>query len=341
MSDIDSFDFRGRNERLHFRRTVLAKDEAVLWYLSLCEGERATPTPTRESDRHKCDGVWCIRVPRLEDAQPWPKLGLPIREEFFTPSGKPSSDPVPFIGSVPARLHRRFGDRAGFESFFHDVDAQAFVARRMHVNLIDYQEYLGSAVYIAPDPVLRQIDSFMVSPKEGRGERIIYRFVPRPGQSLDGLRITAFDKEAKLLTSFETHPVPDDGILDVEKGTCLGQYGFVVTHELHGVLVYQPFVSFVRQMNLSMHAMQSSRRSVRVPSGDAKDAPTMEYQAAPGSELVSTSILGEVKDPGVNVRVETEARLRERRAEAKHYGQRWFPEKSREEAAAFVRDLLR
>lgn len=340
MSGVDSLDLRGRSERLHFRRTVLTKDEAISWYMSLGEGERLTPTPSRKKDREKWDGM-PIQVPRLEEDQPWPKLGLPMREELFSQIGKLASDPAPFIGSVPGRLHRRFGDRAGLGAFLQESEAQAFVARRMHVNLIDYQEYLGSAVYIAPDPVVRQIDHFMVPAKDGHGERIFYRFVPRPGQSLEGVRITAFDKEARLLTSFKTHLVPSDGILEVEKGVCMGQYGFVVTHDRHGVLAYQPPATFIRQMNFSVRASSRNRRTISVPSGNSTSSPSMEYQAAMGSEVVSKSVLGEVKNPGVNVRVAAEARKRERRDEARHYGQRWFPEGSREEAALFIRDLLR
>jgi hypothetical protein len=340
MRNIDHFPLKGGKEKLHFRRTVLAKDEAMRWYRSLGEGEPRTPVPTRVQERKDYDGI-PIHVSRLEDAQPWPKSGLPITDEFFTHSGKPSGDPLPFLGSVGGRVHRRFGEREGLESFLLDTRGQAWVARRMHVNLAEYQEYLGSAVYIAPDPVIRQIEHFRVPARDGLGERIVYRFVPRQGQSLDGVFITSFDKEARLLTNFETRSVPADGILDVDKGACDGQYGFVVTHERYGVLAYQPFTSFIRQMEVRMHAHSGRRRMVKVPLGDAEDSLTIEYEAAGGSELVSTSVFGEAGSSGANVRVEAEARARERRAEAKRYGQRWFRENSREEAFGFVLDLLR
>lgn len=340
MSGAEPCPLNGSKERLFFRRILLSRQDAISWYRSLGEGERPTPVPTREKDREKLDGV-PIRVPRLEEVQPWPALGLPITEELFSAHKQRTIDPAPFIGSVPGRLHRRFGDRAGLEAFLGDANAQAFVARRMHINLFDYQEYLGSAVYIAPDPVVRQIDNFMVPAKDGRGERIIYRIVPRPGQSLEGVRVTAFDKEARLLTSFETHQVPADGILDVDKGTCMGEYGFVVTHDQLGVLAYQPPASFLRQVGLEIRASSGNRRKVIVPSGGSTDSPRMEYQAATGSELASKSVLGEVKNPGMGVRVAKEAMKRERLADAKHYGQRWFPEGSRDEAAHFIRELLR
>ncbi|WP_139253429.1 VPA1262 family N-terminal domain-containing protein [Burkholderia ubonensis] len=340
MSGIDAFKLKRNDERLFFRRVILSKEDAVNWYRSLGEGERNTPVPTRENDREELDGV-PIRVSRLEDVQPWPALGLPIAEDLFSGPGGRTIDPAPFIGSVPGRLHRRFGDRSGLEAFLEDALARAFVARRMHIDLFEYREYLGSAVYIAPDPVIRQIDYFMVPAKNGQGERIVYRVVPRPGQSLEGVHVTSFDKEARLLTSFETRALPANGILDVEKGTCMGEYGFVISHDRHGVLAYQPSVPFLRQMNLSIRAAPRSARTVSVPSSDSADSPRTEYPAAMGSELASKSVLGEVRNPGASVRVAVEAMWRERLADAKRYGQRWFDEGTRDEAIHLIRELLR
>ena len=340
MVGVDACNLANSGDRVFFRRTVLSKEDAVAWYTSLGEGERCTPVPTHPDDREGSDGVPFL-VPRLQDDQPWPALGLPITEDLFSRPGQQALDAAPFIGSVPGRVHRRFGHHEGLDAFLLDRAAQAFVARRMHVNLSEYQEYLGSAAYIAPDPIIRQIDNFMAPAKDDRGERIIYRFVPRPGQNLEHLRLTTFDKEARLLTSFDTHHVPADGILDVAKGTCSGQYGYVVTHEQHGVLAYQPFVGFLRQMNLSIKVAPRKSVTVSVPTTSAKDAPPMEYQAAVEQEVASHSILGEVTSPGPGARAEAEAQRRERLAFAKQYGQRWFPNNSREEAAHFVREVLR
>lgn len=340
MSGVGCHRMRQTDESLYFRRVLLTKEAAISWYRSLGEGERATPIPSRVADRESLDGV-PIAVSKLDDVQPWPALGLPIREELFSSPGRTTIEPAPFIGSVPGRLHRRFGDQTGFESFLQNVDAQAFITRRMHINLAHYREYLGGAVYIAPDPVIQQIDYFMVPGKDGAGEKIVYRFVPRLGQSIEGTNVIAFDKEARLLTSFETYPVPADGVLEVEKGTCMGEYGFVVTHETHGVLAYQPSVPFLRQMNLSIRAASSGTRKVSVPLGASKKSPRAEYDAAMGSELASRSVHGEVRNPGGGVRVAKEAHRRERLAEAERYGQRWFEEGSRAEAVQLIREVLR
>lgn len=340
MEGFDSFPLNGTDEQIHFRRTILSKEDAVSWYRSLGSGESKTPVPTLESDRHAHDGD-ILTVPSLKDVQPWPSLGLPIHEDLFSGPGGRSIESAPFIGSVPGRLHRRFGDRTGLEIFLKDPEAQAFITRRMHINLFDYQEYLGSAVYVAPDPIIDQVDNFMVPAMEGHGERIIYRFLPRAGQSLDGLKITTFDKEARLLTGFETINVPSDGILDIDKGSCIGEYGFVVTHDKHGILMHHPLSGFLRQMNFTMRAHSNTHRKVRVRSGDSPDSPTFEYAAAGSSTLASKSVWGDAIDDDATTRINVEVRKRERLEQAKHFGQRWFDAGSRLEALAFVQTLLK
>ncbi|MBB5607228.1 MULTISPECIES: VPA1262 family N-terminal domain-containing protein [unclassified Janthinobacterium] len=335
----EHFKLKGTENRLCFHRIVIPKEVAIDWYTSLSESETCFPFPATneqgDSSRPR------IQVPRLEDPQPWPVFGLPVPEELFSHQRTPTINPAPFIGSVPARLHRRFGNPVGLNAFLDDADAHTFVARRMHINLFNYKEYLGSAVYISPDPIVRQIDHFMVPASNGQGERIVYRMVPRPGQSLDELRVTTFDKEANLLTHFETYQIPSDGILEVDKGRCMGQYGFVVSHNKLGVLAYSPPTSFLRQINLNVRVNSGNTLNIKVPTGSAPDAPITEYKAASSTEWDTTSVLGAVVDAEPSVRMAAEVRKREMQAHAKHYGQRWFPAGSREDAMHFVRELLR
>lgn len=343
MQGIDSYPIKASGERLFFRRTLLSKKDAINWYRSLGKGQSHTPIPTNKDQRdEKLDGV-PFHVPALLEDQPWPKLGLPITEELFSRPGNYTSNPAPFIGSVPGRLHRRFhfGKPVGLNAFLDNAGALEFVARRMHVNLLEYQEYLSSAAFIAPDPIIRQIDCFLAPSTETSGERIVYRILPHPGQSLTGLRITAFDKEAQLLTSFDTYPVPSDGILEVAKGTCLGEYGFVVTHSKLGVLAYQPSSSFIREANVNIRMHPGNRHRVRAPIGNSPNASTIEYEGSTGSNLVSQIAMGKVDNPSPAAQQAEAVKNRKIRAEGRHYGQRWFPEDSRVEAMQFVHDLLR
>lgn len=327
-------------ETVFFRRTVLTAKAAVEWYRSLEVGTAKTPMPSRPEDAEKIDDVE-ISVSQLIDDPIWPHLGLPMTEGLLLQSAEPSH-PAPFMGSVPARIHRRFGNEENFDAVLDDDEALAFIARRMHINLKQYDEYLGSVALVVPDPIIEKIDNFMIPASDERGERIFYRFVARPSQTLEGLKITTFDEQAHLLTSFETLDIPLDGILDLSKGSCLGTYGYVVTHPAHGALVRSPPTGFLRQISLSMNAVGGAGIKVSVPTGDSPTAERMDYFAASSSLLSSNSLVGdESNTPNVNARVAISASRRDKLARAKHYGQRWFVNDSREEAMRFIQGEIR
>lgn len=341
MKGLDQCTVGKTGETIFFRRVLLSVQEAVDWYRALGSGDDKSPTPSRSEERNSnYDGIQ-IEISTLIDDPTWPYLGLPIGEGFFAHlSGR--SDPAPFIGNAPARIHRRFGSQDGFDLMLANDKAVAFVARRLHIDLRLYREYLGSIALVAPDPVLKQIDHFMIPASADRGERIFYRFVPRAGESLAGLKLTTFDEQAHLLTDFSTQGIPADGILDIDKGDCTGTYGYVVTHPEHGVLAYSPPYPFLRQIGLNMHPVSSGGITVSVPTGESTNSPRMEYQAAQRSPLATQSLIGDAQRiPNVNARIAIAASRREKLANAKQYGQRWFPDGSREDAMRFVQGELR
>jgi hypothetical protein len=320
-----------------FRRTVLSAQAAVDWYRSLEEDSR-TPMPFRQEDiENDKDGV-TITVSDLVDDPQWPNLGLPMAESLLAqPSGR--NNPAPFIGSIPARVHRRFGNTEGFELLLANNETLTFIARRLHINLRDYPEYLGSMALVVPDPVIKQIDNFLIPAGDARGERILYRFVPRPGQTLDGLKIAMFDEQAHLLSNFEIRDIPADGIIDVDKDSCLGTYGYVVTHPAHGVLLYHPPSGFLRRIGLNI-GIVSQVRKVSVPMGESPKSHQTEYRVR-RTQYDRGSVIGdEPTVPNMNVRVGGAARQREKAANAARYDQHWFGNGTREEAMAFVRVLV-
>lgn len=340
MNGLDRHAVGKSDANVYFRRIVVTKQAAIDWYRSLGNGGDKTPIPSRPDDVEEMDGVE-ITVSKLIDDPIWPHFGLPMGEGLLAqPTGR--SHPAPFMGNMPARIHRRFGSSEGFELLLADENALVFVARRLHIDLRQYPEYLGSLSLVVSDPILKQIDNFVIPASDDQGERIFYRFVPRPSQTLEGLKVTTFDKQAHLLTSFETLDVPVDGILDVDKGSCMGEYGYVVTHPDHGVLAHMPLTGFLRTIHMNSHVVGSGGVSVNVPTGESSNSARMEYQIANRSQLSVSSVVGEESnEPNVNARVSLAVSQRGKIARAKQYGQRWFANGSREVAMRFIQAEIR
>lgn len=324
-------------ETVFFRRVLLTTQEAIDWYRSLGSGEDTTPIPSTSGERDiRYDGIK-METSSLDDSPVWPYFGLPMGEGMFAYNlGR--SHPAPFIGNSPARIHRRLSSQEGFDIMLADDEAVAFVSRRLHIDLRLYREYLGSVVLVAPDPVLKQIDHFMIPASADRGERIFYRFIPRVGASLAGLKLITFDEQDHLLTDFSTYDIPADGILDVDKGDCIGAYGYAVTHPGHGVLAYSPPYPFLRQIGFNINPVLGGGITVSVPTGESANSPRMEYQAAQrSSPLATQSLIGEeARIPNVSGRIATAAAHREKIASAKQYGQLWFSDGSRVQAMRFI-----
>jgi len=328
-------------QTVYFRYVVMNVQDAINWYRNLDHDQGGkTPIPSHSEDyKNNLDGLE-IEISRLTDDPIWPSLGLPIEDGLFShPTGR--NHPAPFIGITLARIHRRFGCQDGFDLMLNDEKAVAFIARRLHVDLRLYQEYLGSVVLIAPDPVIKQIDCFMVPASADRGERIFYRFVPRPGASLDDLQITTFDEQSNLLTDFVTQEIPANGVLDIDKGDCVGTYGYVLTHKKHGVLLHSPPTPFLRQMSFSLQLGGSEKKMVSVPTGESDKSPRMYYQVAQRLKPDRPNVIGDgPRIANVNARIAIAKTRRAKVESAKQYGQRWFPDGSREDAMRFIQNEL-
>ncbi|MBA6256437.1 MULTISPECIES: VPA1262 family N-terminal domain-containing protein [unclassified Colwellia] len=333
MLDVDTFTIRRNIEKLYYRRIVMTAYEAIKWYRSL-DKDPQTPIPYSEEDKIRGDGT-AIVVEKLIDDPVWPVLGLPVEDTLFY--GKRTSHPSPFVGNTSARIHRRFGSQTGFMSFLENDDAIDFITKRLNINLKEYPEYLGSFALIVLDPIIKNVENFLISDQDE--EHILYRFVPRPGKTLEGLKLTTFDEQSNLLTNFDTIDIPINGIVNIRKGTCVGKYGYVVTHPIHGILTSLPPSSFLRSMNFNM-GIVNEIRDVRVPIGESPNSPESKYTVNKVSNE-KKSTFGENKVPiNVNIRVGRAAALRDNKVNGKNADQKWFGKNSRHEAMNFIRSKI-
>ena len=326
---------KGKRERVFFRRTVLDAAKAIDWYRS----PLATPIP---SDQHEFDAELDgkpLALSSFADDPEWPTLGVPAGSDLLSNPGGPG-DPAPFTGSGAGsvRIHRRFGDNTGCEAVTADAGTISFLKRRLHVDLADYSEYLGSLALVVPDPVLRLVQHFLVPAQDGEPEKLVYRLVPRAGQTLTGLSLTILERRANLLSRFETIAVPDDGLVTVPCMLPVQASGYVVTHPVHGVLAYQAPLPFIRSVHVNLGVV-GRRVRVEVPRTDSPQSETTKYDVAEFSHESPIDVGETTPMPDLGRVIGAEAR-RGRRAEAKRYDQTWFDHGERSAALTFVRSRI-
>lgn len=325
---------KGKSGKVFFRRTVLSARDAIAWYRSAGATSITTPVPTEPSEVEKeKDGI-ALSPTSFEDDPQWPSLGIPLGTDLFSNAGGPG-DPAPFRGPGAPRVHRRFGDNTNFEAVIADDSAIRFLKRRLHLDLSDYTEYLGGLALVVPDPVLRRVQHFLVPAQSVEGpERLVYRLVPRPGQSFDDLKLTVLERRSNLLSRFETVDVPADGLAIVESALPFDQTGYAISHTVQGVIAYQQPIPFIRAVKVSL-GVAGRKVRVEVQRTESPRSPTDSYEITEYAHEIPLDVGEERHDAIVKV-VEAEQR-RIRRAAAKRYKQTWFDGGQRDKAISFLR----
>jgi hypothetical protein len=328
---------KGKWGKVFFRRTALSAHDAVVWYRAAGQDDIKTPVPTDPNDvDDRFDGQ-SLLPSSFQDNPEWPSVAMPLGTDVRSGMRDPG-DPAPFRGPGSPRIHRRFGDIRRFEVVIDDQSAVSFLQRRLHLDLADYTEYLGGLALVVPDPVLRRIQHFLVPAEEGEtGERLIYRLVPRSGQSLRGLKLTILEHRSNLLSRFETVDVPDNGLITVQSRMPFDQTGYAVADPEHGILAYQQPLSFIRAVRVNVGV---AGRNVRVefPKTESPRSPTESYEVTEFSHELPINV-GEARRDAVVEVIEAEQR-RIRRAAATQYKQTWFDGGERSEAIKFLRKQI-
>lgn len=328
----------GKRGTVYFRRTVLNAREAVAWYRAAGPERIATPVPAEPDEiKKKLDGI-DLMPSSFEDDPPWPSLGVPLGIDLFSNAGGPG-DPAPFRGPGAPRIHRRFGDSSGFAPIINDKSTVAFLKRRLHLDLSDYTEYLGGLALVVPDPVLRHVQHFLVPAEErtGERERLTYRLVPRPDQSLDNLQLTVLERRSNLLSRFETVDVPSDGLVTVESSLPFHMTGYAVSHPIQGIVAYQQPLPFIRVVKGTL-GVAGRKVRVEAPRSESPRSATETYEITEFGHEIPFGAGEERKDALVRVIAAEQQRIR--RAAANQYKQTWFDSGQRDQALAFLRQQL-
>lgn len=330
--------YRAKNSGISiaFRRVAMTAKAAVNWYRNL-KHSPTLPEPLNDSDRGNYDGGPIVTATLLDEPC-WPSLSTPIAD----PSLYGSSDdsyPTPFIGpgAYPARIHRQFSRKTELlNSVIADLDLCTWLGRRIHFDIQLYEELLGGAVLVVPDPDVRRVQSFMARDSNGN-ERLVGSVQSHRGRNLTGLQLTLFEERFGAMHLFRTFDV-DESMMIVESNNQLELTGQTLSHVERGLVEQQKALPFLRSINFNMEVVD---RQVQIETlnGRRKNSQKETHRISEVSQ-VSNSIVGFEDDytnpPDINSRFYEASEKRRTRRVADQQDLQWFD--NREIAVKFIRE---
>lgn len=322
-------------------RIVMTAEEAIKWYRSTSE-ELRTPAPIH-GFRENADGE-PLSAGKFSDFPDWPVLGVPMESEDIALKSECSSLPFRNLGII--RYSRRISDSQEWPSFL-DIAGQSkqcqeafqFLEQHMHVNFREYPEYIGGMMLAVPDCDVHSIRQF-VYPKEDGSESLYFQVKPHQGRKLQGLILTSMEGQEGMLTTIDTVPVPEDGLVVIERSSSIHRAGLILTHTERGVLLQTPMRQFIRQMNMNIEVVER-RIKVITSETDKKKSPINEY-VTEEKTLASSQTLGEAPNTtNAFQRLLDAKNERFLNHSAQIYDQTWFTIGQRKEALEHIRNKLK
>lgn len=165
------------NDRLCVGRTVLPLADAIAWYETLQQGRAVVPGRT-----------FPIVATRLAPEPAYKRFTISPDRPPFSPTwhGRPRLHRlVPMEGLAEPVVAIR-DSMTKVEAF---IRAREWLRQHIHFDLLSYDDWLGSGVLIAPNPLLRYCHARIVG-RSAEGETIEVGGAPRRGANLASLKVT-------------------------------------------------------------------------------------------------------------------------------------------------------
>jgi len=213
--------------KLYVRHAVTSARRALDWYLDCRAGTAVLPDNDGTIPAPK-DAAKKLKLTDLGEEPPWPALV----------SASDDSDALPFVPQwiECPRTHHLLPladfDLEGLWSREEKEAALAWLEGRLHFDLREYPEYLGSVHLVAPNPVYREQGAYLERGKTP-AESVIVKFQPRAARQVEGLRLLVHQKDAWGLSAYRwrtmrhpwvrlqlggrVHDTPED-VLDPRRG---------------------------------------------------------------------------------------------------------------------------
>lgn len=265
--------------RLCIGRTVLPLTDAIAWYETLKHGQAVVPGRTFQvmatrlapepdyngftvlPDPPPCSPAWHDR-PRVHRLVPMHGLAEPVQ-----------------------------AIRDGATEIEAFIRAREWLRQRIHFDLLTYDDWLGSGVLIAPNPLLRSCGA-RITNRSPAGETIEVGGAPRRGTDLSTLRLTLEEFRAGA-PAWRAEGVPN--ALGRFRATAPSQVA-AVRHDsvcsIRGRLDHHAPAFFIRNVSVS-HAPQGHPRLVAPPRRTPSAQPRTVHvrpPATPSAEPAPTAL---------------------------------------------------
>lgn len=238
-------------DRLCVSRTVLSLTDALSWYETLKQGQAVIPgqsfplTTTRLAPEPDYNGFTILSDPPpfSPDWHGRPRLHRLVPMEGL-------AEPIEAI-------------RDGATEVDAFVRAREWLRQYVHFDLLAYDDWLGSGVLIAPNPLLRNCGSHIVDRTES-GEIIEVGGSARRGANLSTLKLAVEESRAGAL-GWRAEGTPNAlGRFRAQAYSQVPAVGYGLFCTLRGHLDQEAPASFIRSISVS-HVPQGNSRVVAPP----------------------------------------------------------------------------
>lgn len=260
------------SDRLCVGRTVLPLTDAIAWYETLKQGQTVVPgrtfpvTATRLAPEPNYNGFTVLPDPPpfSPDWHGRPRLHRLVPMEAL-------AEPVKAIRNGATEV----------EAF---IRAREWLRQHVHFDLLAYDDWLGSGVLIAPNPLLRYCGA-RIADRSAAGETIEVGGTPRRGANISTLKLTIEELRAGA-PAWRAEGTPN--ALGRFRASAPSQVA-AVRHDLYcsrrGLLDHEAPGFFFRSVSVS-HTAQGRLREVAPPRRTPSAQPrTVQVRPLPASSV--------------------------------------------------------
>jgi hypothetical protein len=251
--------------RICLSRTVLPLTEAITWYEALKRGQGLVPGTN-----------FAVTTARFAPEPDYEGFTLPSEPPPFSPAwhDRPRLHrlvPMEALAEPVVEL------RDGATEVKAVIRAREWLRQHVHFDLLAYDDWLGSAVLIAPNPLLRYCGA-RIADRSAAGEVIEVGGAPRRGANLSTLRLTVEELRADA-PAWRAEGAPNP--LGRFRAQARSQVA-AVRHDLfcsvRGLLAHEAPGFFFRSVSVSVGQTGQSRpREVAPPRRTPSAKPRMVY----------------------------------------------------------------